>query len=133
MKTDLKEPCDSCPFRKVSLPSWLGPWTPWDLLMSIDADTPFPCHKTIAEDHEERGQPLEKMQSCAGAALFLANKCKLSRDPATARHQNLLRQQENYTTLKDGVFKTNVEFNDWHHPDNRAVNFDKLKKEIANA
>ncbi len=126
MKTNLKAPCSDCPFRKKSLPGWLGPWQPWDLLRSVDADVPFPCHQTIAEDHEERGQSLDQMQSCAGAALFLANRYKLSRDPSTARHQALLRQQDDYVEQKARVMSTENEFMLWHSADNLRANMEKL-------
>ena len=73
-------PCKECPWRRKSLPGWLGPmdaaeWT--ELAMS---DEPIACHITIKEDGDWDGT-----LQCAGAARFRANICKSPRDPEVAR------------------------------------------------
>ncbi len=84
MKTDLRKPCDKCPFRRESIRGWLGPWEPAELLFALGRE-PFPCHLTIREDEQELSDAT--LHGCAGAAIFLNNKCERSRHPVTAEHQ----------------------------------------------
>lgn len=109
MKTNLKEPCKACPFRRVSIAGWLGPWQPHELLWSIKS-VPFPCHKTIKEDTPFDSPEAEKMELCAGAAIYLNNTLTLSRDPETAAYQRKMKE------LHDGasVFATAHEFIEHH-------------------
>lgn len=81
MKADLKSPCDQCPFRRKSIPGWLGADTPENFIETTMADYPMPCHSTV--DYEDPGwfENLDEAQACAGALVFFANLCKLSRDP----------------------------------------------------
>lgn len=76
MKTDLRKPCNDCPFRRTSPRGWLGPWTAPDLLFSLGW-TPFPCHQTIRREGQSYDD--NTLQGCAGAAIFLNNKCERAR------------------------------------------------------
>lgn len=84
MKTDLKEPCHQCPFRRTSIQGWLGPWNPEDLLHQVSYGE-FPCHCTIKKD----GADTTNMQVCVGAVTYLNNKMQRSRDPQMSAAQNL--------------------------------------------
>ena len=109
LKTDMKEPCNQCPFRRNSPPGWLGPWNARDLLFNLSYH-PFPCHATI----ESEGQSLEEnsLQGCAGAAIYLNNKYELSRDVLTAGHQKKLKNLS--PEEKGKVFRFPSEFLDYH-------------------
>lgn len=109
MKYDLKKPCNECPFRKKSLPGWLGPWKPREILQSI-AVNPFPCHRTIR--HNEQRYEDDTLQSCAGMALFLNNNLEKSRDTSNAIHQWAVRNAD--TSIKNSVFLNTLEFMDHH-------------------
>jgi len=56
---NVKKPCSQCPFRKDSLPGWLGE----KRAAEIAASSAFTCHKT----NKPRLQ-------CAGHMLMLGNK-----------------------------------------------------------
>lgn len=81
----MKAPCAACPFRRDSLPGWLGDATPEDFMAAVLGDAPMPCHETI--DYSDPGWKeawLEgrKGKGCAGSHVFFANIHKLSRDPS---------------------------------------------------
>lgn len=129
MDTKLTEPCKQCPFRKKSLPGYLGPWNADELIASIGYQ-PFPCHCTIKADSPTYDVP--GLQSCAGAAIYLNNKLQLARDPDTMKHQDLLRGIS--AELKATVFSSQKEFMDYHGERNRVFmeSFEK-KPRYANS
>lgn len=50
----MKTPCEECPFRKNSLPGWLGPYKDaQELLNIINGEIHFMCHMTLGKDEEE--------------------------------------------------------------------------------
>ncbi len=81
-------PCKDCPFRRRSLPGWLGHATPQSFIIEISYEHPLPCHPTI-----DYGDPewLDKWTDqkigriCAGSLVMAANMCKRPRDPAFPR------------------------------------------------
>ena len=81
MLADLKEPCRDCPFRRKSVPGWLGADTPENFIETTLADYEMPCHLTVNYEDPAWFQDLSAAQACAGASIFFANICKLSRDP----------------------------------------------------
>ena len=83
IRTDLRQPCCECPFRKNSAPGWLGPFTPEGILRdAVDREGGFVCHRTNgAQVH----------QFCAGAAIFLNRILKRSRVAVYASYQLSLR------------------------------------------
>ena len=105
MKLNLTEPCNQCPFRRESCPGWLGPWDARELLFVI-GHYPFPCHQTMGEDDETK--ELDRMENCAGAALFLNRKAELSRVPDMHEHQKRLKDAPPRVKLR--VFETAREF-----------------------
>lgn len=79
------QPCQACPFRRQSLPGWLGNSSSEEFMQQTLADLAMPCHKTI--DYEDADWSIkwadkETGKLCAGALIFFANICKRSRDPA---------------------------------------------------
>lgn len=73
MKNNLKEPCNECPFRKNSIPGWLGGVSVKDTYQGVMHDEEnFACHLT-------RHRPEEEMSRCRGSLLFLRVNCKSPR------------------------------------------------------
>lgn len=67
-KTQHSQPCGDCPFRRNSVPGWLGGSSPRDFIGLALGDGIYPCHSKIGPQ-------------CAGLAIFRANICKAPRDP----------------------------------------------------
>lgn len=113
MKTDFREACNQCPFRRKSLPGWLGPWTASEIVLSLAA-TPFPCHQTITDPDDDKVRDFEddSLQGCAGAAIFLNNKVERSYCPETMEHQAKVADVDD--SVKREVFKWGHEFVDYH-------------------
>jgi len=80
-----KTPCKECPFRRVSPPGYLGADTPDGFLASTMADTPMPCHLSVDYERKDWKVQAEAAPLCAGALIFFANACKLSRDASRPR------------------------------------------------
>ena len=88
MKFDKTTPCNECPFRKKSIPGWLGGGDPTDFVQDTMNDALMPCHtdknfiKARDTDHtpEEFQEALLNgpIQHCAGARIFFKNQCKMS-------------------------------------------------------
>ncbi|WP_187967900.1 hypothetical protein [Aquibium microcysteis] len=110
MRTNLTEPCKECPFRRNSMPGWLGPWEPTDLLAAIKV-APFPCHRTIKADMSFDDPGAAKLELCAGAALFLNYKMEVSRCKVTADHQFTLATS---LTKDERVFADDTSLLDHH-------------------
>jgi hypothetical protein len=66
-------PCHDCPFRRVSIPGWLGDIPAQTFINIALSDERYDCHtkKTDKRKHHQ----------CAGMATFRANLCKAPRDP----------------------------------------------------
>lgn len=93
------------------MPGWLGPWEPEDLSRSLTY-APFPCHRTI------KGDDVEEMQACAGAAIHLNNRVEQSKCPANAVMQGVMREVCAETPgLADTVFKWQQDFIAHHTQD----------------
>ncbi len=107
MKPPTPKPCDRCPFRRKSLPGYLGASTPLDFINTTMGDVPMPCHSTVdyeEPDWEDQCTPDGSARHCAGAAIFFANQSKLSRDRARVR----------LSADRVGVFSNRIEFLDYH-------------------
>lgn len=42
-----RNPCNECPFRKKSIPGWLGYWTVDKILNQVHDEAGLPCHKDV--------------------------------------------------------------------------------------
>jgi hypothetical protein len=100
MLFDQKTPCRECPFRRRSLPGWLGASNPEEFLATTLADAEMPCHMTVDYEDPYWEDELDMAQFCAGALIFFRNICKVSRD----RSRPLLPAD------KENVFATPAEF-----------------------
>jgi len=83
MKPCASRPCNDCPWRRKSMPGWLGDDTPEHFLNTAMADIDMPCHQTVnyeRPDWETQLGPRGTALSCAGQAIFFANILKVSRD-----------------------------------------------------
>ncbi len=76
--------------------------------------SPFPCHKTIKGDTSFDDPAFEKMESCAGAAIFLSNQMCQPMDAQTREHMAKLKSLPNYAELAAGVFQWPREFVNYH-------------------
>jgi len=68
-----KSPCHDCPFKRTSIPGWLGGNTAVAFVGMAHSDARYNCH-TLKESADQFWQ-------CAGLATFRENICKLPRDP----------------------------------------------------
>lgn len=69
-------PCDECPWRKDSIPGYLGPHTAEEWLNMAHGEGPIACHKTIKVNDSWEGA-----RQCRGAASYRANSLKIPRNP----------------------------------------------------
>ncbi len=84
MKPCSSKPCNQCPFRRKSLPGYLGTASTSQFISSTMMDEPMPCHQTVDYEDPNWKDQLRVEGSahyCAGAAVFFANICKETRDP----------------------------------------------------
>lgn len=56
-------PCSDCPWRRDSLPGWLGDYEPKEFIWLGHNDEVYNCHVIVN-------------QQCAGLAVYRANVCK---------------------------------------------------------
>ena len=85
-----KKPCAECPFRKKSIPGYLGPWPgPSELLDQAFSEAGFICHKTIVRVDENHSFIFkgEKFRQCAGALICANKTSKIHRDPEMQKEQ----------------------------------------------
>lgn len=67
-----KRPCLDCPWRRDSLPGWLGGHPARAFIVHAHGDDPYPCHRIRGPE-------------CAGMAIYRANVGKISRDEGVLR------------------------------------------------
>jgi hypothetical protein len=90
----MKEPCSECPFRKNSLPGWLGPYAnPLELVTIINNETHFACHLTMDSDDLEDADT-SKYRYCRGALQFMIKNGKLPRDHKLAELRKLCKNDD---------------------------------------
>lgn len=114
MKNPLKKPCNQCPFRRRSLPGYVGADTPEHFIATTLSDVAMPCHSTIDYEDPDWEDSLAadgSARHCAGAAILFANKFKLSRD----------RTRPSLPADTKNVFKNEVEFLDHHSAAHKRV------------
>lgn len=83
MKKQHKTPCSKCPFRRRSLPGWLGGLSVDMFAYVANMDVQMPCHSHLPNGLSYF-QPTEKELSqpqCAGRAIYWSNQIKSARDP----------------------------------------------------
>ena len=107
MQPPAPNPCNECPWRRESVPGFLGPHTAEEWVEIAHSDADIACHKTIPPGTPEDGSDLDEMTACAGAAIFRANVFK------RPRH---LRDKPEFDRQRDTVrvFAWNDEFINHH-------------------
>jgi hypothetical protein len=78
------QPCNECPFRRRSLPGWLGLNTPQSFVIEISMERPIPCHTSIDYERNDWLRQWEAQRIgfiCAGSLIMMRNMGKLPRDP----------------------------------------------------
>lgn len=100
----MKNPCRECPFKKNSLPGYLGECShnPEGFLSGPEAQ---PCHLTV--DYDSHPTDYSKAILCIGNLQFLNNKLKLSRFKEIANAQKEAGKNV-------AVFSTTKEFIEYH-------------------
>lgn len=83
-----KTPCDACPFRKNSVPGWLGADTAEGFIQNINADVHLPCHSHVDYERDDWRKQAEKAPFCAGAMQMMRNCGKLPLDPELVKARN---------------------------------------------
>ncbi len=97
------KPCSDCPFRRASMPGWLGAGSPESFIDCMQRDEPLPCHQTIDYDDPawlEKWSAQENGSMCAGALIFMANRAQRPR----------AREFPTMPPDKVAVFSNSVEF-----------------------
>jgi hypothetical protein len=89
--TQPTKPCSDCPWARMSLPGWLGGFTPEEWLQAAHGEERIDCHTL-------------KGPQCAGVAIYRANVIKSVRDP------KVLKLKRDCVD----VFTSPVEFRDHH-------------------
>lgn len=110
----MKKPCTECPFKKKSLPGWLGEASgdPERFLAPMEYHI-TPCHLKVKWDEaEERNLIVDgKDNPCIGALHFLANSCKL---PRGARIPGPYKDLMKLSIKNEDVFKWEFDFKKHH-------------------
>jgi hypothetical protein len=74
-------PCNECPWRRESLPGWLGPHDAEEWINLVHGDGQVACHKTIVVSDDPTGTT-----TCSGSAIYRRNVAKSPRG-VPADHQ----------------------------------------------
>lgn len=69
-----KTPCNECPFRKNSIPGWLGPHKIEDFRTMASADVDFKCHMELDTLGDEAN-------TCGGYIYWRLNSFMMAKDP----------------------------------------------------
>lgn len=113
MKDTLKNPCNACPFRKNSLPGWLGPWDANSLHQFVMNEGDFACHLTIPQDERNLVIVEEITMRCAGSVLYLGKNCKSPRYEPLASVLGKVKADPEYRTRLDNILNLREFIN--HH------------------
>lgn len=70
-------PCSDCPWRRDSLPGWLGEMSADEWWALAHGEGQADCHTQVQANGEG--------WACAGLAIYRANVCKAPRDPNAFR------------------------------------------------
>lgn len=97
-------PCKECPWRKNSIPGWLGASTPLEFLALSESEARMPCHLTVDYEQDDWREQAETAPQCAGRAIHFANRCREPQDPS------LLRLKPDY----EAVFSNPLDFYKHH-------------------
>lgn len=65
-----KKPCTDCPFRRKSIPGWLGHFDLNDMRHYYTSEARFPCHKELET------KTAQEADLCAGMIQMMVNSFK---------------------------------------------------------
>lgn len=103
MNSNLKEPCNACPFRKNSMRNWLGGrWTAIQLHQFVMSEGNFACHKTIEVD----GVETNKTEHCVGSILYMnknAKRCSHNKERKALQEKFSTHDKSNILNLTEFV------------------------------
>jgi len=105
MKCIRTKPCGDCPFRKNSLPGWIGNWSdPEELLSASQSEAGFPCHTSFdnSELTVQEACDSPKVHVCVGSLQMSRNSFKMYRNPILAAWAKLVGKSE--SVLSDWDF-----------------------------
>ena len=101
MKQSCIKPCAECPFKKDSVPSWLGPWDGAEELHKfVMGEGHLACHLTVDEDDEVS----EKTERCVGSILYMNKNFKSCRDATLSAVQKKLKDTDKTNILSSPEF-----------------------------
>lgn len=69
----LAQPCKECPFKKDSIPGYLGASKPEDFIRSTEVGVAMPCHMTVDYTDPKWKDTVHEAPLCEGAQSFLKN------------------------------------------------------------
>lgn len=83
-------PCARCPFRRESVPGYLGAGSPESFVDCVQRGDPLPCHLTVDYDDPSwkrrwSAQAVGSGEICSGSLVFMANRLQLSQTPGFPR------------------------------------------------
>lgn len=93
----VKQACRECPFRRASVPGWLGESShdPKGFIAPHwNADLPLPCHMTVNWESTSSQERAATAPLCFGLLTMMKNSCKSPRNPELA---NTVRGMERNT------------------------------------
>ena len=87
MKRQHRKPCTQCPFRRASIPGFIGGAHPDNFVQMANADVRMPCHLHLPEGVNYEAAQIPgtrefRAPQCAGRAIYWRNQIKIPRDPS---------------------------------------------------
>lgn len=128
MKTACQTQCHQCPFRRDSLPSYLGDYTAQSVVSAVWANQPFFCHTKINYSNPGWAKVAQaKGKLCLGALVF-ANKIKAPLLSETIADRDVINARLGSQSRDDVECMEPNEFLDHHNPAKVSINMKKVKK-----
>lgn len=87
-----KQACKECPYKRTSLPGWLGTASfeadPGSAFLDPhwNGEIPHPCHLTVNWTSDNAQEQAQDQPLCFGFLTMMKNAGKLPRDPEFAKH-----------------------------------------------
>lgn len=76
-----RQPCQECPWRRDSIPGYLGASNVIDFLETEESEARMPCHMQVDYERDDWREQADNAPQCAGRAIYLSNRCKSPRNP----------------------------------------------------
>lgn len=132
MKTACSIQCKACPFRRNSLPGWLGDYTPESIFYQLWRSIPFFCHTKIDYADTNWHKKADKNgKLCLGSVAFQKKiMAPLHKDAYDETDGEVIKARKLNQDRKDIDCMEIKEFMSWHKNENGASmkSFIKNKK-----